>query len=388
MDNPSPQDGKGNTMNLFNCRAETSSCARVLMGMLFFCLGCLSARADWDSLTSKDLMKRSKFIGVGELSHFGNNPDDTINGKIKFRRTIYSGIGEVKTLEVPVAKVTVPGKSQTWKTHSRGVWFILKSGDAYAAVNHPGCRLDQQHAKSVADDVYAWQNAEYEDAEEEASEEDGSESGSSSDSDSSVSAYESMVSASEAAMQVPFQDVATQQANYYKQAMSMLEAAGIDSPFPADLTSGAGQQQLLSQLTHSLGPAGRQLSSALSGQLGAKELGGLQQMAGQMISQLVGNTMGSQDPFKALSQMKPIEFPLGDLLQSSGRGPGPMGGKTPSLELPMQSFSKGLSGGSRQDMLGSAMKQIGGGSRGGMPKMPSGGRGPGGPPGGGRPGPR
>ncbi len=396
-----------------------SACAGFLLAALVCPLN-LFAESDWDPISTKQMIRRSKYIGVGQLSHFGRYEDGSIRGRLKVRRTIYSGIGEVKRLDFKLASKTVPGETMYWKIGSKGVWFVLRSKDKYSAVNHPACRLDEDQAKEVADDVYAWLEDEYDEAEEEAEDDDEDDSGDggsgdSSDSSSSIDAYAAMAAAADAASRVPYQDSAAQSARLYEQAMSMLDQAGVQSPFPKNARGGAQQDQLLNQFKQLLGPAADKLGQLLGGQ------GGLQLAQtgiGQMVTQLIGSTMGSQNPAQSLSQLGPASLPIDNLPGPGGKGsgagppgsgskggppgsgsktggpggpPGMSGGGAPSINLPMNMFNNLPTGGSRKDMLNAGIGRMGGGS----PQMGRGGpsgsgrKGPGGRgPGGGGPGPR
>ena len=342
----------------------------------------------WESLNQAQLIGRSRYIGVGRLILKGRAVDGWREGTIIFSKTIYTGVGDTKSLTVRVPVKTVPGTKQAWPDQKKGIWFILKVGDKYEPINHPSCWVDERKAKSAANQVYQWANQLYSEAQEAASQssdEDG-------DSEESQSNYEKMASAAQAASSVPFQDSGQQSSNLFQQATQMLETAGVKSPFPSNLKDSKQQQQFFNQFKQMLGPIGDKLGSFSAGKMNMAQNG-----MGQMIVELVRNTMGSANPSKALQNMSPIKLPMEQSGRAGGSsrpgsggpfGPpsgGPFGGasKGPSsINLPMNMFKNISKTGSRKNMLQSGIGKLGGGMK--KPGFPGSGR-PG--PGGGRPGP-
>lgn len=349
----------------------------------------------WESIDRAELIQRSRWIGTGRMRVFGKVDDNYKRAKIYVNETIYSGIGDIETYELKVAIRDEPGKYQKWGSSENAVWFILKSGDKYEAINHPSCRADADEAKAIANQVSGSLQQLYDQAvgaAEEAYEGDGSES---SDSAESIEAYRQAAEAAYAANNVPYQDEGEQSEQAWDRMNKMLETAGIESPFPKDLRSTDNQQAFFDQAKQMFGLEGTPFDKLPGpGDKGRPEfLQAMQTNVSNVVTQLVGATMGAADPSKALSEMKPIDLKM----PSSDRGPGgliggaPQGGNPPgsSPQAPQFNFSDNLKkqipiNGSRQNMLngglGGLTKSGGPKPSGGGPK-PSKGGGPGGPPG-------
>ncbi len=325
-----------------------------------------SALADgWESLSVAELIPRSRLIGVATLRTPGPARDGWREGKLRFSQILYSGVGQVETFEVRVAAQTVPGETQHWPGGKQGIWFVLKSGDAYEAINHPQCWLDADDAEDVCNQIYSYANELYSAAlaaiEEQSSAEGEADS---SDEEGSISSYGAASDAAAAARAVPHQDEASQIQSYYEQVCGLVGTTGVES-LPLELGDSEALAGWASEL---LGVDSGLLQKLLDGD--AAGLLGLQDSLADVLNGLVRNTLGAENPLESLRNMPSI--PL-NIPQPRGGPPGrPQ--NTPSFSLP-NSALRGLSGSRRQMFAGLA--QPGGGSG---PRP-----GPGGP---GGPGPR
>lgn len=395
-------------------RNLVASVCLIFAAMAWSSVGVAPARAaGWESIDRSELIQRSRYIGVGRLTTHGRAVDGWLPARIYFSTQIYSGIGEIETYELRVAIKDTPGERKRWRHGEEGVWFILKSGDKYEAINHPSCRADKSEAQEISDQVNNEAEKEYADAQEDAEEANDDDNGDggtdSSDSGESVDAYQRMAEAATTAANTPYQNQTQQTQKAWDRMNEMFETAGIDSPFPKDVTSAAGQQKLFDQAKQMLGPLGNSLGNLPGAGDPARTqmIQTLQKNIANITTQLMGATLGAADPAKALSNLKPIglEMPGGKTATPGGPpiGPGSSGpAKKPQFKMP-DSVAKQISkGGSRKGMFNNALGGMlkGGGGKpslpgAGGPKPPSGprpgpgGGGPGGPgrgPGG--PGPR
>ncbi|MBI5366033.1 MAG: hypothetical protein HZA54_03270 [Planctomycetes bacterium] len=375
----------------------------------------------WETLALQDLIPRCRYIGIGMLSTSGRATDGWQPGKLHFTQQLYTGIGEVKALDVRVAVETVPGKRQHWPNEKQGIWFVLKSGDAYEPINHPSCWMDAAKAEEVARQVYAWAKKVYDEAKQAAekesstgSEEDGS------DSAESVAAYGAMAAAAEAGRSVPYQDAAQQSRSFYEQVTAMVKTAGVELPFPTDLSGTANQEKFFDQAKAFLGIDGKVGSlTGAGGPLREQLLQVMERNVGGVLNELVRSTLGAKNPAEALRGLGsiPLELPAGP---GGGGGPGGPGGpgkggapggpggptgpggpggpggvggaggpagKGPGFQVPSSLLNQVPLNGSRKQMLGSLLGAQGPGSNSPAPGGPKGPGGPGGPGGGGPGGP-
>jgi|GEM_PF-4105198 len=110
----------------------------IVIALLFTCSTTTLAEG-WESIDRSELINRSRFIGTGRIGTFGRPDSGWRPARIYVSETIYSGIGEVEQYDLKVAVKDVPGRMKRWYNGQQGVWFILKSGDKYEAINHPAC---------------------------------------------------------------------------------------------------------------------------------------------------------------------------------------------------------------------------------------------------------
>jgi len=350
-----------------------------------------AARADgWASIDVKDLVSRSRYIGIGKLSINGRSDDGWLKGTLTFTQRIYSAIGDVKEYSVRIAPRTVPGQMQNWPSGKSGIWFVLKSGDTFEPVNHPACWMDESQAAAVANQAYEAAEKAYSEAEAVAKQQ--SSGNDTSDSAQSVAAYAALVAAADNTRKVPYQDESRQSQRFYNQVMSILETAGIKPPFGGDLSNPAAQNQFFEQARGMLGPG-----AAAMGELPgsgdparASQLAAAQNNVASVYLELVRNTLGSSNPTESLKKMGPIplQTPVGRTAAGAakppgggppGLSPGPGGDKltqAPSeFRIPEGTLSQVPLNGSRKQMLGAlAGNHAGGSLPGPAPK------GPGGPP--------
>ena len=357
-----------------------------------------AAAEGWENIGLTDLISRSRYIGVGTLSIDGKSDDGWLKGKFSFTQQIYSGIGDTTEYPARIAPVTVPGKMQNWPSRKRGIWFILKSGDAFEPVNHPGCWMDESKANAVADAIYQGASKAYQEAKTAAKQQSPNGTSDSSDSQPSVAAYAAMVAAADAMRRVPYRDTAQQSRTFYEQVMSMLETAGIKPPIGGDLSNPAKQGEFFTQAKQLLGPAGAAMGELRteSDPARATQIAAAQKNVASVYLELVRNTLGSGNPAESIKKMGPIpvELPQGaekpPAVGPPGFPPGPGPGRAPAIEapgpktaqfqLPTEVLDSMPGNGSRRQMLGAMLQ-----GQTGPPQAPAP-RGPGGP-GAPRPGP-
>lgn len=348
--------------------------SRRIIGLALAMLALMPATSladGWESLDVPSLIARSRYVGIGQLTINGKFEDGWLKGTLTFSQQIYSSVGEQKNYPVRIAPKTVPGKTQNWPHLQRGIWFVLKSGDAYEPVNHPSCWMEESQAAAVANQAYKIAESAFAKAKAGAN---GSSSGSTtqssdaSDSGQSVAAYGAMVAATDNLRHIPFQDKNRQSQDFYRNVMDMLHTAGIKPPIGGDLTSPGKENEFLAQVRQLLGPAagaiGEPTAQGTAGR--ASQLAAAQHNVASVYLEFIRATLGSKNPAESLKNMGPIPLQAVEngspaAHSPSGPGfpaPGPAGASStapPQFHVPTEMLSRVPAGASRKQMLGLMM---------------------------------